>query len=112
MSLHALGRVSEFLTNRSVSYTWSTESVWSFGFCSITQESPDPVTSLTGVQTLEVPAYGTKEYVLRVYASKEGKFKAAVRFFNPANREFVLFNVHVDVKEADVIDTITVRHIR
>lgn len=80
--------------------------------CSITQESPDPATSLTGVQTLEVPAYGTKEYVLRVYASKEGKFKAAVRFFNPANREFVLFNVHVDVKEADVIDTITVRQSR
>lgn len=76
---------------------------------SITPAVADPSVQLSGVQMLEVPAYATKEYVLRFYACREGRVAASVRFANPANGEFVLFNVEVDVTEPGVIDTIEVR---
>lgn len=68
---------------------------WCLWCCSITPAVVDASMSLTGVQTLELPPYATKEYVLRFYACREGRADVAVRFFNPTNRELILFNVQV-----------------
>ncbi|CAM9698611.1 unnamed protein product, partial [Chrysoparadoxa australica] len=70
-------------------------------------EGTDQSTSLTGAQTVEVPAHARKEFGLRFLAYKEGVTNATVTFTNEATGEYLYHTLELTSGEAEVQETIT-----
>jgi hydrocephalus-inducing protein len=70
-------------------------------------------TSFEGTQTVDLPAHGGFEYVLKCKAFKEGPCGAKVTFTNPKTGEYLFHEVKVNVTAPGIMETIKLEsHVR
>jgi len=70
-------------------------------------------TSFEGTQTVDLPAHGGFEYVVKCKAFKEGPCGARVTFTNPKTGEYLFHDVKVNVTPPGIMETIKLEsHVR
>ena len=69
-------------------------------------ERLDRTVKLTGLEYIDVPALGKKDYRLKFYAHKEGSFVAKVTFRNEKTNEYLFYNIHFKATPPGIIGSI------
>eukprot|EP00830_Metopus_es_P004011 TRINITY_DN13708_c0_g1_i2.p1 TRINITY_DN13708_c0_g1~~TRINITY_DN13708_c0_g1_i2.p1 ORF type:complete len:852 (-),score=171.11 TRINITY_DN13708_c0_g1_i2:10-2565(-) len=72
----------------------------------IDKENTDPATFIRGANTFDVAGNSTKEYKLNFITYKEGNANFTITFKNESTKEYIFYNVELEVDPPETIATI------